>query len=128
MGKFMNEPTFHDLVIPEPLWEFLSFCEVYCTAACCEDKAFEQHHSLIRRKWLDMNIRGDDGRAKFKEAKSQLEEVLRAVNKIRAKGQHDQVLVWRGAHEGPHEYQLNYSIAPEWFNKWKIVFDEIHFQ
>ena len=116
---------FHELVIPKPLWDFLTFCEVYCSASCCEDSAFEQHHSLIRRKIININIESSDGQEQFRKACKQLQEVTSDVKCMKPETDHDQVLVWVDTKEGSHEFQMNLDTAPEWFAKWEEVFEEI---
>jgi len=120
-----NNPTFHKLAIPQPLWEFLSFCEVYCTAECCENSAFEQHHSLIRRKIIDMNIANQNGNAQFELAFKQLKDINEEVHKLKQKTCSDQVLVFVEPNTSVHEFQLSLNITPAWFSNWLAVFDEV---
>ncbi|MEP3856795.1 MAG: DUF6331 family protein [Porticoccus sp.] len=125
MVKRGNEPEFHKLVIPQPLWEFLTFCEVYCSAACCEDSAFEQHHSLIRRKIIDMNIANQNGQAQFDTAFKKIKDLNEEVKKLNPKTENDQLLVFVEPNTKVHEFQLNLDITPAWFSNWVAVFDEI---
>ena len=60
------------IVINDPLREFVEHCEVYCSAACCELKAFELHPALLLRLCIDKNLAGEDGGAAFREAWEQL--------------------------------------------------------
>lgn len=121
----MTSPKFHKLHIPTPLWDFLHFCEIYCTAACCEDAAFEQHHSLIRRKILDMNGQELDGKEQFRAAFTQLKAVEETVRNLKPDTEHDQLLVFVAPNEAQHQFQMNLDNAPSWFEKWLRVFAEV---
>jgi len=122
----MTSPKFHKLHIPTPLWDFLHFCEIYCTASCCEEAAFEQHHSLIRRKIIDMNKQALDGKEQFRAAFTQLRAVEETVENLTPETEHDQLLVFVGPNETQqHEFQMNLDIAPSWFEKWLDVFAEV---
>lgn len=125
MFKNSDGVTFHEIIIPSPLWEFLGFCEIYCTASCCQYDAFEQHHSLIRRKIIDINLITGDGSKQFLEAHKQLKEVALQIKKIKLISTHDQLSIRSDLEPSVHQYQLDYNESEEWFKEWIDVFEEI---
>jgi len=125
MFKNSDGVVFHELIIPAPLWDFMEFCEIYCTAECCEDAAFEQHQALIRRKIINMDIINRDGEEQFFMALDQLKVIVEKIQKIKPESENDQISIRTEARPKLHEYQLNFDISSSWFNKWLDVFNEI---
>ena len=125
MFKNADGVVFHEITLPTPLWEFIEFCEIYCSASCCEYDAFEQHHSLIRRKIIDINIKNRDGDKQFITAHKQLKEVVTKVRDIKATSEHDQISIRYDTKPKLQQYQLDYDKSQTWFNKWLDIFNDI---
>ena len=122
MSRTKSEPGFHPLVVPKPLWDLLIACEVHCTARCCEDMAFDQDPVLIR-KAVDKLQSGDGSKNIFKRAKLQLNRIISELDNLEMETEFDQLLVWAYSRTGSFEFQLNADIAPDWFRKWREVFE-----
>jgi hypothetical protein len=122
LSRSSSDVTFHELLLPEPLWQFLSHCEIHCTASCCEDSAFEQDASLLREKAAELDSTGLDSLAALTDAKRQLSDVIASVRSFSASSPFDQILVWVGSSNGAHDFQLDLDIAEEWFSVWLAAF------
>lgn len=107
------------VVIDEPLWSFMRFCEVYCSAACCGVQAFEVHPALLLRKMIDMNLATKDGSATFEVARRQMLELRRRVSSVALQTVNDEVPFWKSTTSELPEFWLPNDEVADWLAKWE---------
>ena len=119
MSKYSQQ-----IIIESPLWEFMSHCEVYCTAGCCEKNAFKIHPALLLRKKIDENISGNDGSTLLKTAREQLKVLKEKITNKDYDTEKGQIPVWHNADKDLPEYWLYEDGAVEWFEQWDRAFEK----
>ena len=112
------------IIIESPLWEFMSHCEVYCSAACCEKNAFEIHPALLLRKKIDINISGNDGEALLKKAWEQFKIINEKIINKDYGTKKGQIPIWHDIDNDLPEYWLYEDGAVEWFEQWNRAFEK----
>ena len=112
------------LVIDKPLWEFMQYCEVYCSAACCGIDAFEVHPALILRKTIDENLSSRSGHKLFVRAWEQLKDVINFVRTTELISFHDELPVWNEEETELPQYWLPKDTIPQWLQQWNGAFEK----
>lgn len=110
------------IVIGQPLWDYMMFCEVYCTAACCEEKAFEINEILLLRKTLDYNLAGLKGRDIFNQAWKQVIDLNQFLNCTNIQTVSGEVPIWKTESDEWPEYSLSAKVIKGWFREWQNAF------
>lgn len=112
------------VIIENPLWAFMRYCEVYCSAACCGKDAFEVHHALILRKVIDENLAGIDGNNSFKLAWQQLKSIISIVNSIELACVNNEVPIWNDELVDLPQYWMPVNEFKDWLSEWNVVFEK----
>jgi hypothetical protein len=112
------------LIIKQPLWAFMCYCEIYCSAACCGRAAFQVHHALILRKVIDENLAGRDGSKLFELAWQQLRDVIAFVNATELICVHNEVPIWNDEPVELPQYSMPVKEFKDWLLVWDGVFTE----
>jgi hypothetical protein len=112
------------IVISEPLWSFMDYCDVYCSAACCGVQAFEVHPALLLRKVIDMNLATKDGSASFDTARRQMTELRQRVSSEPLQTVNDEVPFWNSETSELPQFWLPVEEVADWLAKWETCFTE----
>ena len=112
------------IVVIEPLWSFMHYCEVYCSGACCGIQAFEVHPALLLRKTIDMNVAAQNGSASFEAARRQMIELRSRLSSQALQTVNDEVPFWKGESAELPEFCLPASEVADWLEKWETSFTE----
>ena len=115
------------IVLNDPLREFVEHCEVYCSATCCELHAFELHPALLLRLCIDKNRAGEDGGAAFREAWKQLKELVCLVESTDMNTSGDQVPFWTQKNKKVPEFWLATEDVPKFFTSLSESFEKASF-
>ena len=109
------------IVIKKPLWDFMEYCQVYCSAACCGTEAFEIHPALLLRRVYDENLSGKDGHKLFWDAWQQLRDLMHYVDN------HNLTIIEGGGLPIWSEEITDlpqYWFAGDEFSRWLKIWDE----
>ena len=112
------------IVIPNPLWSFMQYSEVYCTAACCGLGAFEIHAALLLRKVLDENLGGRDGNRQFHIAKRQLRDLIQYCEFTDLEALGENVPIWNEEPINLPQYWLPRDKIKGWLSEWNHAFEK----
>jgi hypothetical protein len=122
MDNEKKEKYPRQIVIGQPLWDYMEFCQVYCTAACCGDQAFEVHRALLSRKTIDYNLAGLKGREILRHAWWQVIEINRLLEDQGVQTFLDQAPIWKEGKDNLPAYWLDEEIVKPWFKVWQETF------
>jgi hypothetical protein len=111
-----------EIVIEQPLWDFMEYCEVYSSAASSEKNAFEIHLALLLRKMIDENISGHNGGSLLRQAWKQLKALKEKIKSRNFKTFDNQIPIWKDIKSDLPEYWLDIEGIDEWFDKWEREF------
>jgi len=117
MDKFPRQ-----IILKNPLRDFMGFCEVYCTAECCEKLAFEVHPALLRRRMIDFNLAGKDGEHLLEEAFDQFKSIRNQLLSPDLQTVHEQVPFWADNDSELPNYWIELDGLKEWLQKWEYAF------
>lgn len=111
------------IVIEDPLWGFIDFCEVYCSAGCCGIDAFEVHPALLLRKVADMNLAGAHGDTAFRTARHQLADLKHLVETHEFETVHTEIPIWRSVSAELPEFCIGQEELRNWLKAWDVAFE-----
>ena len=112
------------IVVSEPLWSFMDYCAVYCSAACCGVQAFEVHPALLLRKTIDMNLATKDGSTSFQAALSQMTDLRQRASSEALHAVNNNVPFWNCETSEVPQFWLPVDEVADWLAKWESCFIE----
>ncbi|MHC1782393.1 MAG: DUF6331 family protein [Anaerolineaceae bacterium] len=110
------------IIIEKPLWDFMEYCEVYCSASCCGLDAFEIHAALLLRKVIDKNLSKTDGNQSFNSAWNQLIKIISHIDNLDLESTNHEIPIWSYENCKLPEYWLPENDIRSWLNLWNDAF------
>ena len=119
MAKYPRQVVIHN-----PLWEFMRYCEVYCNYACCGEAAFEVHHALILRKVIDENLGGGHGDQSFELAWRQLRDLIVFLDTTELINLDHGLPIWSEEETEFPQYWVSKDSYQSWLETWNDAFEK----
>ena len=110
------------IVIKNPLWDFMEYCQVYCSASCCGIHAFEVHPALLLRRVYDENLGGGDGHKLFREAWQQLRNLILFIDTHELKHVDGNLPIWSEEVTDLPQYWFPADEIKNWLSEWDETF------
>jgi len=119
MAKYPRQVVIHN-----PLWEFMEYCEVYCSYACCGEDAFEVHHALLLRRVIDENVSGKRGDKSFRTAWQQLKDLMIFLDTERLTILDHGLPIWSDEETELPQYWVSKEDFKKWLGTWNKAFKQ----